>query len=182
MFLFYLMTIEDEEERKSIEELYYKYRYQCFYMAKKYVSNDELAEDMVQETFVRIIKHRKEYLKLSCSEFEALLVTIIKNLAKDEYKSARNREVFMEDYGAEIISRDASVENKVILDDELKRVLEELKKMGDEVELMIYYRSLEIPTNVIAEMMGTTSKNVEMKLYRARKKLKQILKREKYFD
>jgi len=91
MFFIYLMTIEDEEERKSIEELYYKYRYQCFHMAKKYVSNDELAEDMVQETFVRIIKHRKEYLKLSGREFEALLVTIIKNLAKDEYKKGQKQ-------------------------------------------------------------------------------------------
>ena len=182
MFFIYLMTIEDEEERKSIEELYYKYRHQCFYMAKKHVSSDELAEDMVQETFVRIIKHRKEYLKLSSREFEALLVTIIKNLAIDEYKRPKNRDIYMEDYGADIISREPSVENKIILDDELKRVLEELKKMGEDVELIMYYKSLKLPTNVIAEMMGMTYKNVEMKIYRARKKLKEIFKEENYFD
>ena len=182
MFFIYLMTIEDEEERKSIEELYYKYRYQCFYMARKCVSNDEIAEDIVQETFVRIIKHRKEYLKLSSSEFEALLVTIVKNLVKDEYKKAKNRDVYMEDYGADIISRGTSVENKVILDAELKRVLEELRKMGEDVELIMYYKCLNIPTNVIAEMMGMTYKNVEMKIYRTRKKLREILKRENYFD
>lgn len=182
MFFIYLMTIEDEEERKSIEELYYKYRYQCFHMAKKYVSSDELAEDMVQETFVRIIKHRKEYLKLSGREFEALLVTIIKNLAKDEYKKARNKDIYMEDYGEDIISKDISIETKVILDDELKRVFEELKKMGEDVELIMYYKSLKIPTNIIAEMMGMSYKNVEMKIYRARKKLKEIFKGENYFD
>jgi len=68
------------------------------------------------------------------------------------------------------------------LDDELKRVFEELKKMGEDVELIMYYKSLKIPTNIIAEMMGMSYKNVEMKIYRARKKLKEIFKGENYFD
>lgn len=182
MFFIYLMTIEDEEERKRIEDLYYKYRYHCMHLAKAYTDDNDEAEDMVQETFVRIIKHKDEYLNLSCSEFEALLVTIVKNLGIDEYRRRRKVANAIRRHEEIIVSRALPTETKFILQEELREVLEELHKYDEETQLIMYYKSLMIPTRIIAEMLDIPYKSVETKIYRVRKELKEKIKGDDFFD
>lgn len=182
MFFIYLMTIEDEEERRRIEDLYYKYRYQCLHLAKSYTKDDDEAEDMVQETFVRIIKHKDEYLKLNCSDFEALLVTIVKNLGIDEYRRRKKVANAVRRHEEIIMSRAMPTETKVILQEELRTVLEELHKYDEDIQLIMYYKSLLIPTKIIAEMLDMPYKTVETKIYRVRKELKEKIKGDDIFD
>lgn len=181
MFFIYLMTIEDEEERKRIEDLYYKYRYHCLHLSKKYTDSGADAEDMVQEVFTRIIKHKDDYLKLSCSEFEALLVVMVKNLGIDEYRK-RKRIVHITDENEElIVGRALPTETKVIIQEEFRHVIEYLRNYDEKTRLMMYYKSLQIPTRDIAEMLGMTFKTVETKIYRVRKDLKEKLKGDDFF-
>ena len=182
MFFIYLMTIEDEEERRSIEELYHKYRYHCFHMARKYTEDDDEAEDMVQEVFVRIIKHKDEYLKLNSSDFEALLVTIVKNLGIDDYRRRRRIVRMTEEHEELIVSRALQTETKVILQEDFKTVIDALHKYDKNTQLMMYYKCLAIPTKNIAEMLNMPYKTVETKIYRVRKELKEIIKGDDILD
>ncbi|MBE5949664.1 MAG: RNA polymerase sigma factor [Lachnospiraceae bacterium] len=182
MFFIYLMAIEDEEERKSLEALYYKYRHQCMHMVRRYTDDKDEAEDMVQEVFVRIIKHKDEYLRLSESNFEALLVTIVKNLGIDDYRR-RSRIVLASDtYEEQIISKTLPTDRKAILQDQLKSVMDEIHKYDEKTQLIMYYKSLLIPTKVIADMMEMPYKTVENKIYRVRKELKEKLNGDDFFD
>lgn len=182
MFFICLMSIESDEERKSIEEIYYRYRYQCLYMAKKYTDNDEEAEDMVQETFVRLIRHKEEYLKLSYKDIEALLVTIMKNIGIDIYRKKRRILMASEQYDEYIASNLLPTEAKVMLQEDLKRVLEEIHKYDSDTQLIMYYKCLAIPTKTIAKMMNMPYKTVETKIYRVRRELKDKVKDDDIFE
>lgn len=182
MFFIYLMTIEDEKERKDIEARYYEHRHQCMYIARKYTNDPYYAEDMVQEAFLKIIEHRKDYLKLSCNEFYGLLVTIIRNIARDGFKKSKPIIVSIDELGENVEGKGLLPDEKAIMKDELETVFAELDKLDEETRLVMQYRSLGLNTATIADMMGLKFKTVEMKIYRTRKKLKAALKGDKIFD
>lgn len=177
MFLMYLMSIDDEAERKSIEELYKTYKYQCFYMALKRVNDKAAAEDIVQETFVQIIKHRKRYLKLSSKDFERLLVIIVRNKVIDYMRKERPDVLSLEnDVYYELISEETLPEDIVISRQELELAREAISRLDEMSRIILEYKYLlDASYEEIADMTGMKCKTVEMRLYRARKKIKEMM-------
>lgn len=177
MFLMYLMSIDDEAERKSIEELYKTYKYQCFYMALKRVNDKAAAEDIVQETFVQIIKHRKRYLKLSSKDFERLLVIIVRNKVIDYMRKERPDVLSLEnDVYCELISEETLPEDIVISRQELELAREAISRLDEMSRIILEYKYLlDASYEEIADMTGMKCKTVEMRLYRARKKIKEMM-------
>lgn len=177
MFLMYLMSIDDEAERKSIEELYKTYKYQCFYMALKRVNDKAAAEDIVQETFVQIIKHRKRYLKLSSKDFERLLVIIVKNKVIDYMRRERPDVLSLEnDVYYELTSEEALPEDIVISRQEFELAREAISRLDEMSRIILEYKYLlDASYEEIADMTGMKCKTVEMRLYRARKKIKEMM-------
>ena len=55
--MIYLAMIETPEDRDKFEQIYLKYRYLMVHIAKKFVSNNYDAEDIVHHAFVSIIKN-----------------------------------------------------------------------------------------------------------------------------
>lgn len=182
MFFIFLMTIDDPEERQQIEDLYNKHRYHCLHIARRYAHSEEDAEDMVQDVFVRVIKHKDEYLYLDEEEFKALLVTITKNLGIDIKRREKRHAIIEQEYGFQINTRAMPTETVVLIQEDYKRVMEEIDKLSEADQLIMYYRSLSIPVQTIAEMMDMPFKTVETKLYRIRKKLKEKLAEDDFFD
>lgn len=178
MFLMYLMSIDDEAERKSIEELYKTYKYQCFYMALKRINDKAAAEDIVQETFVQIIKHRKRYLKLSPKDFERLLVIIVRNKVIDYVRKEKPDVLSLEDDAAcyELISGETLPEDIVISRQEFELAREAISRLDEMSRIILEYKYLlDASYEEIADMTGMKCKTVEMRLYRARKKIKEMM-------
>ena len=172
MFFVCLMAIDNEEERSSIEALYEKYKYHCLHMAMMQIDNIDDAEDIVQEAFLRIIRHKKKYLTLSRADFEKLLVVIIRNLVADYYRHENVIRANVYDFSVNTVADEVSMEDRIIMRVEAENALKKLEKLDSATRSIICYRCIDIPLNAIADTMKMTKKNVEMKLYRARKKLK----------
>ena len=91
-----MMALSDEE-RGFIEDLIVKYGDMMYSKAKSVLKNDDDAEDAVQATFEKIIKHIDKFddndieykEKLARIEFE--LMASIENTAKTQYMKRKKR-------------------------------------------------------------------------------------------
>ena len=92
--LLFLITLDSDEDRSKFVQLYHKYRYFLWYLARERLQDDHLAEDAVQETFLALTRHMD---KVGCVESAAtrnFLATIVKNKATDLW---RKRQGIMEE-------------------------------------------------------------------------------------
>ena len=93
MLLFLTMLDSDEEQSKFVQ-LYHKYRYFLWYLARERLQDDHLAEDAVQETFLALTRHMDKVGSVESVATRNFLATIVKNMATD---LLRKRQKIMED-------------------------------------------------------------------------------------
>lgn len=182
MFFIYLMAIEDEAERASIAALYARHRYHCLHMARKLDYNAHDAEDIVQEVFVRIINHKDDYLKLNDEEFKALLVTIIKNIVKDDLKKKAGNPHVSDGFEERAKIKGMSPERLYIIHERFNAIMEELQNYDEVSRFIMYYKSLELPDKTIAAILDIPCRTVQTKVYRIRKELREKYKGVYYDD
>lgn len=86
-----LSILDNEEDKLSFEELYYKYRQRMYAVAYSILQNNEDAEDAVQNAFIAIASNFKKIHKLSGQELKPLLVIIVRNHAINIYNGNKRR-------------------------------------------------------------------------------------------
>ena len=87
-----LTTISDEELIRRFQEgdlyafdlIVRRYKDQLLNFAYRFLGNFEEAEDVVQETFLRLYRNKKAYRQIA--KFSTWLYTITSNLAKTELR------------------------------------------------------------------------------------------------
>lgn len=75
---------------KYIEELYAEYSKRLFFIARKYVENEDFAEDVVQSAFAKVLTYPDGILKVPRDEVFYFLSTVLKHEAYGYY-SGRER-------------------------------------------------------------------------------------------
>ena len=79
-----LLTVDlDENSKFKFEKIYYKYRDVLFGLSLKLLSNRADAEDVLQETFIKIAKNIKIIKNIDNKETASYLTVILKNTAYD---------------------------------------------------------------------------------------------------
>lgn len=136
------------------------------------VSNNELAEDMTQEVFMRYWQYLKDGKEMTNTR--SFLYTIANNLAKDWYK--KKKEVSLDDrLDNNLVPEDGQVDPETTASYvEVLSVIEELEDSDREVLILTYVEGL--PPKDIAEILGDTANAVSVRLNRATKRLQQKLK------
>ena len=133
-----------------------------------YLKDWALAEDAVQEVFIKAYKHMSEFRKESSEK--TWLTSIAINICKNYVRTSWFRKVQI---GVE------KTETYNMLEDELINQINQselLKQVMDlpikyrEVILLYYYQDFKI--NEIAEILGISESSIKMRLNRGRKKLK----------
>lgn len=89
MLAVYLSMIEGDRERALFVAFYEAYRAKLYYVALAIVHSPALAEEAVQEAFLRIANHFEDYLKIyqkGRDEIRRWAVRIVKNVSLDILK------------------------------------------------------------------------------------------------
>ena len=135
------------------------------------VSNQELAEDMTQETFMRYWQSLRAGKTMTNTR--SFLYTIANNLAKDWYKKkkADSLDSFM-DTGFEPKTTEVSPEVNAA-HNELIAAMQDMEAMDKEVLLLRHVEGL--PPKDIADILGETANTVSVRLNRATTRLKHNL-------
>ena len=147
----------------------HKFHGTVYRLAYSYLKNPDDAEDVVQETFLR--------LYLSNTEFEtdenikAWLIRVAINLSKDMLKSSWFR-------GRTELDKDIPAKEKN--EDTISEIIEKLKPEYRVVIFLFYYEGYSV--REIAEMNEISVSAATTRLSRARKKLKKLLLKEGYYE
>ncbi len=179
-----IMTLENEEERSFVEDIYHTYKNQMMSLCMAILKNTDDAKDAVADTFIRIIKNVDRFM--DAESLEGLLMVTTKHVACDLYnkkKKKNTNESSSTDYDddtegslLDILDIDAKIEQAILDYEFIDEVKSLLKSMPPDVSTIVVYKYLYHYRNTeIAEMLGVDRSVVNLKLFRARKKLQELL-------
>jgi RNA polymerase sigma-70 factor (ECF subfamily) len=174
-----------EQERKMVEEakqdpqkfaaLYDKFFDQIYRYVYRRVSDKEMVHDLVSQTFYDALSHLQDYEWRGFS-FSAWLYKIAHNNVLKWYREqGKVRIVELEDGGN---MRDKSIDyvkdlKNTELKDEMQEILNKLEPEDREIIRLKFYE--EVSNVEIAEIMGLSANHIGVKVFRALKKVKQLL-------
>lgn len=166
----------------KFEEIVNKYTNLAYKIAIDMTSSLEDSQDLVQEAYLSLYSHFKEYKKLQENEIKNILCKIVLNKCKDYLKSSKRKETtviedisnieefnLQEDFIDELIKQD---KNNFI-----RQKIQELKKPYNTI-LKQYYIE-EYSLDEIAKMQKTTKGTLKVQITRGKKLLKEILRKER---
>ncbi len=174
MMIFFLASIETQEDRDLFIDLYTKYKNFMFNTANRILHDHDMSEDIVHDALVRLLDTWGNYDLQNGHKSRRLIGNIVDGLAKNAY-NRRNRNAPLE----EISAITDSFEEQVIGQEqyeELKVLIRQLDPIYAEAILLKFdshYNNREI-----AEFIGITEDVVRQRLHRGREKLKTLLARE----
>ena len=154
----------------KFEEIVNKYTNLAYKIAIDITSSPEDAQDLVQEAYLSLYSHFKEYKRLQENEIKNVLCRIILNKCKDYLKSSKRKENtnLEEDFVEDIIKKDK--ENYI------KKKMLELKNPYDKILTQYYIE--EYSLDEIAKCQKTTKGTIKVQITRGKKLLKEILRKE----
>lgn len=153
-----------KRKRKDFEKIYNTYYKLVFYVSYVIVKDQELAQDIMQDTFVNFMNHIEDYSEEG--KVKQYLTTISRNLSYNAIKKKSNTEILNE----EIFATKGSVD-KSIQEIELKLTLENTLSL-EESNIVILKILYDYSFKEIAEELGQSLGTIQAKYYKALEKLK----------
>ncbi len=159
-------------------------RYQEAFIRKAVgiLRNHEEAEDIVQETFVKIYLHGKKFKKMEGIEFKSWAYKILVNTAISRYRkiSKKWQAESADPLDLELASEKNLSTEDIVLESETKSITADLISRLPKplARLVSLYYIEDKPYKEIAERESITIPALKMKLFRAKKMLKEITKKE----
>lgn len=129
------------------------------------------AEDVVQETMIRVWNKREEWKQLD--SLEAYCLTVARNLSIDrkEKMDARTVELTLE---MDCVSESSGPYESLVSKDHLALVRHLVDELPEKQRLMMHLREVEGKSyKEIASLMKVSEEQVKVNLFRARQKVKQ---------
>lgn len=164
------VSVLKKRRKKDFELIYNQYYKLVYYVAYNVVKDQELAQDIMQDTFVNFMNKIEDYNEEG--KVKQYLTTISKNLALNALKKKTNNEIMDED-----LINFASSKDKHMQEVELKLTLEKTLSLEESyiVTLRILY---DYSFKEIAEEINQTIGTVQAKYYKALEKLKVYFEKE----
>ena len=161
--------------KDAFNEIVNRYRDILILFILRYVKNMEIAEDLAQDTFVYVLINKKEYdFKYSLKTY---LFTIAKcrsiNYIKKQKKNVQFSDTNLEDLNS------ISIDESLIRQENREIILNAMTKIKDEYQVLIYLRDIQgFNYKEICKILDKTMAQVKISIYRARKSLEKIIRKE----
>ncbi len=170
MLLMYLAMIDSPEEKTKFVALYEKYRKLMFYAANDILKNDTLAEDAVQDAFLRIAKNMGKVGEVESARTKRFVLVIVENAAKSLYRKERNH-FFDEEYSDEVFVQ--QYDDQVITSVRGRELINDIMHLPEKQRWILYlYEIYGYKYREIASLLGMTDAGVRKQAQRARETLR----------
>ncbi|MGM0843511.1 MAG: sigma-70 family RNA polymerase sigma factor [Bacillota bacterium] len=165
-----------DEQRLSLENLYRNYAESLFYYLVKLSGSKEMAEDLVQETFIRATVSL-EFSKTDNAK--AWLFKVARNVYLDEWRKRKRREriPFLSRLmrEKEMISPYGIPEEEAVRRAGILEMKELLMLLPERYRTILYLREYEeFSYKELQSSLDLSESKVKTELFRARKKLKEL--------
>lgn len=163
---------------QNIEEVYVKYSKIVYKYIFCLTRSEEIAEEIVQETFLVAVKNINKF-KGEC-KITTWLCQIAKNIwYKKIKKENKNKEISLEDIGDTLFSND-SIEDIICKKEEKAEILKRIQNLDEETKNVMYLRILgNLEYNEISKIMNKTPNWARVVFFRGKQKIKEENKNEK---
>ncbi|MEJ7643679.1 MAG: sigma-70 family RNA polymerase sigma factor [Chryseolinea sp.] len=150
--------------------LFERYNKRIFNFLARMTMDRDLAEDLTQNVFLRLIKYRSSYR--TGARFEPWIYQVARNIFSDHYQANKNR--FSDFVDVEKIEDDMADTNESHLIDEREKLLHRsmAKLESDQRELLVLTRFQQMKYEDVAQIMGTSVANIKVRVHRAIGKLR----------
>jgi len=155
--------------------LFERYHKRIFNFLARMTIDRDLAEDLTQNVFLRIIRYRTSYR--SGAKFQSWIYQVARNVFSDHYQAHKNR--FSDFVDVEKVSDHITDSSESEDMDEKEKLLHQsMARLTEEQrELLVLTRFQHMKYEDVAAIMDTTVANIKVKVHRAILKL-----REFYFE
>ena len=167
-----IMEAVKNGDLQQASELFNRYNKRIFNFLRQLTNDAEVAEDLTQNVFLRLIKYRNSYRE--GNRFQSWIYQMARNVFSDHYRSTKTKANYVDvEKMAEHIAddNDNPDEREQLLHRSLSKLTEEQR------ELLALTRFQHLKYEEVAAIMETTVANIKVKVHRAIAKL-----RENYFE
>lgn len=177
MLSIFLDLIDDVSDKIFFEQIYENYQKQMFYIAFKVLEDEQLAEDALQNTFLRMAINIKTLRKLNETEAKYYLYVSAKNAAIDlKKKLSKTKTVNIDDfYNLKDESSGVAVESH----EDIDYIVELIRKLPDKYSDVMYMRYVTgLTDKEISKALNRKLNTVHQQATRGRQKFIELYERE----
>ena len=186
-----LMARTGQGDRYAFEVLVRRHQASVLNLAHRFIGDPTRAEDLAQELFVRVWQSAKGYRPEA--KFRTWMYRIVTNLCLNELKSPWRKRLVpfhwfgsdgqrSDDEGVEttIVDETPSPEERLLAQERIRRVAHALQSLPGNQRLALILKRYEgLSYQEIAKVLGCSVSAVESLLVRAKRNIREKLRREK---
>lgn len=180
MFLLILQTIESEDDRAFLEQLFDTHYVRLCKKAAAITQNNQVSEDLVQDVFLYVVKHIQKFRQMDCCTLRHILDISIKRRCYDYFKEQNVRKKHLsgslddDDSFVSVSSSDNTEEEALDLLS-VEELSKAIRKLPDHYRYVIEAKYiLNLTDGEIAKELGIGKASVRQYLTRARRKIYEL--------
>ncbi len=176
MFLF-LALLDSPEEQEKFTEIYDQYRHFMWYVANQKLQDEHLAEDAVQEAFLALTRHLDQVEDVHSPRTRKFLATIVRSKAVDILRK-RGPEEELEKY---LVSEkgEGDILEQYLVKENYHHLISCILELEDSYRVIFEYKYMyQMGDAQIGDILGISAKNVNVRYFRARRKLQKMIQKE----
>lgn len=141
-------------------------------LALRITLRHEDAEDVVQDTLIKVWNKRDNWQEIN--DIEAFALTICRNLSLDKIKKANNNEASLDEQAAFLSYHSSNPYERIIQQDRLELVRKLVNELPEKQRSCMQLRDFEGKSyKEIAEILNISEEQVKVNIFRARQTIKQ---------
>ena len=177
-------NVQNEAQRKVLTDLIHNHGEKLFGYALSILKNVHDAEDALQESFLKMVRHAEDFEGKTPRHVVNLARVYLRNTCIDFYRAREKRqkhETIMTDLSEDLFDALTAMELKDVRErleasERLSRVLEAMQKLPpNQREILMMHVQHGDSSQKLAEFFQISENAVNVRLYKARKKLKKLI-------
>lgn len=172
MLAFYISLLETEEQRDKFEYIYSRHQRFMYYVAYNMVHDSFMSEDIVHETFLRLIRIIDRVRTENEKELQAFLKILTQHQAIDALRKC-GRYQSADDASLNNYQSSCSYNPEAIAVDKIifEEIFGRIKNMDERYKTPLLLKVQGYKIDEIADFIEISPQNVKVRLHRARKML-----------
>lgn len=172
-----LISLCQNGNKSAFQELITKYHPLIFRYLIKLAGNYQIAEDLTQDTFLKVIKNIDKFELGGKAKFSTYIITIAKNCYIDEFrKGMRTKNIYTIDESFEIEDINIDVENSVINKLHGLGIIDKMGSLPEEQQVVIKLKYIEeLTLKEIGEILNLEPKTIKSRIHNGITKLRRML-------
>ncbi len=170
-----IMEAVKQGNLQQVSVLFERHHKAVFNFLAKMAMDRELAEDLTQNVFLRIMKYRNSYQE--GKRFQSWLYQVARNVFSDHYQSNKNK--YSKTMDVEKVKESLEEKTEWVDQTEREELLHKSLRLlaNEDRELLVLTRFQQMKYEEVAVIMETSVANIKIKVHRAIARL-----REHYFE